>query len=485
MPFAALRDPENSQKYLIELHTISLVPSLRVLQSSTERLKELQNSHSYTGQAGSIIALGDPNYNCSTCETKFKRLEGTRDEVKHISTLFGKTAVKKLLGRHATRQQLRFWAAKASDDSSNFRQAIVHIGAHGTMYENHNQKTVSLQLTCDDLGSSPNVGALSSSDDTSSSDEESESKPPGKRYEVELDDNSDEDWTDSDDEESSLQRNMSASKPFNEQSVFKKYMNFQETSQAASSSRSRAKIGRNASTTQQSVASRALKVEDLNSFKWRAELVVLSACLSARGRISIEGVLSLARAFMIAGVPCVVASQWQVKDDVTVALMKVFYEELHQGKNVASALRSSMLAYMRTHRDSVGHWAPFNVWGVHSLCLPEALLDPHRAREHPMSVSPLQADLAGGEGDELQFPSTVGGEEPSISTEDSIGHATSSGSAPAPQLCYGCCAIVEIRWHCNVCPNSFDLCLNCYEGMVVNQLEFPPHSWDHPMTPEW
>jgi len=59
-----------------------------------------------------------------------------------------------------------------------------------------------------------------------------------------------------------------------------------------------------------------LKSENISrcGFKWRAHMVVLSACDSARGKIMAEGVLNLPRAFMIAGVPCVVVSQWKVDD---------------------------------------------------------------------------------------------------------------------------------------------------------------------------
>ena len=70
-----------------------------------------------------------------------------------------------------------------------------------------------------------------------------------------------------------------------------------------------------------------------------ARLAVLSACETGSGRIlSGEGVLGLSSAFLVAGVPVVVASLWPVDDGATAALMKEFYAELSVGHDVATAL---------------------------------------------------------------------------------------------------------------------------------------------------
>ena len=109
-----------------------------------------------------------------------------------------------------------------------------------------------------------------------------------------------------------------------------------------------------------------------SEWKWSAELVVLGACRMSRGRETIEGVLSMARSFMIAGVPCVVASLSKIGDKATHELMRVFYKKLQQGEDVASALRFAMCALIKERRE-VKEWAPFNVFGVPSLCIPEEL----------------------------------------------------------------------------------------------------------------
>ena len=54
------------------------------------------------------------------------------------------------------------------------------------------------------------------------------------------------------------------------------------------------------------------------------ELVILSACDSGTGEVKIgEGVMSLRRAFRIAGAQTVLASHWKVSDKATSQLMTV------------------------------------------------------------------------------------------------------------------------------------------------------------------
>jgi CHAT domain-containing protein len=117
-----------------------------------------------------------------------------------------------------------------------------------------------------------------------------------------------------------------------------------------------------------------LKSENISGcgFKWRAHMVVLSACDTAKGKIMAEGVLNLPRALMIAGVPCVVVSQWKVNDSSTYDLMKGFYQELKSGKDVSSSLRATMLQMLKA-KCKVYEWAPFVVYGLPTIRLPTKL----------------------------------------------------------------------------------------------------------------
>jgi CHAT domain-containing protein len=58
--------------------------------------------------------------------------------------------------------------------------------------------------------------------------------------------------------------------------------------------------------------------------------------------------MSLARSFMFAGAPRVIASLWNVDDDATAFLMKEFYREWLAGRGTADALRRAQLA-VRDH----------------------------------------------------------------------------------------------------------------------------------------
>ena len=94
----------------------------------------------------------------------------------------------------------------------------------------------------------------------------------------------------------------------------------------------------------------------------QANLVVLSACDTGRGRLTGDGVIGLSRSFVAAGVPSIVVSLWQVPDAPTAELMTAFYRQLTQGQSKAQALRQAMLATMQTHPDPK-NWAAFTLIG--------------------------------------------------------------------------------------------------------------------------
>ena len=101
-----------------------------------------------------------------------------------------------------------------------------------------------------------------------------------------------------------------------------------------------------------------------------ADLVVLSACSTARGRlVRAEGVVGLMRAFMYAGSPRILCSLWKVDDKATKALMTRFYElwapKAGPGLPPAEALRKAQAHVAQ--QPGWAHpyyWAAWTLWGL-------------------------------------------------------------------------------------------------------------------------
>ncbi|UKO99718.1 CHAT domain-containing protein [Nostoc sp. UHCC 0870] len=105
-----------------------------------------------------------------------------------------------------------------------------------------------------------------------------------------------------------------------------------------------------------------LTAEEIFNLKLNADLVVLSACDTGRGRITGDGVIGLSRSFITAGVPSVIVSLWAVDDNSTSVLMTKFYQNMEQNLDKATALRNAMLSTMKTH-PSPKYWAAFTLIG--------------------------------------------------------------------------------------------------------------------------
>lgn len=97
-------------------------------------------------------------------------------------------------------------------------------------------------------------------------------------------------------------------------------------------------------------------------------LVVLSACQTGAGKYyQGEGTLSLARAFLVAGVPTVIASLWPVDSEATAELMIDFHRlRKDPGVSTAEALKRAQLEMLRSTEPRFHHpyyWAAFSVFG--------------------------------------------------------------------------------------------------------------------------
>jgi len=105
-----------------------------------------------------------------------------------------------------------------------------------------------------------------------------------------------------------------------------------------------------------------LTASEIFNLRLNAELVVLSACNTGRGRITGDGVIGLSRSFIAAGVPSVVVSLWSVPDESTADLMTEFYRQMQLTPDIAQALRKAMLVTLVKHPNPVD-WAAFTLIG--------------------------------------------------------------------------------------------------------------------------
>ncbi|MEZ5043649.1 MAG: CHAT domain-containing protein [Saprospiraceae bacterium] len=102
---------------------------------------------------------------------------------------------------------------------------------------------------------------------------------------------------------------------------------------------------------------------ELYGLNLNAELAVLSACNTGSGKLlKGEGVMSLSKGFIHAGVPSTVTSLWSVDDCATSSIMIHFYKYLKKGWAKDMALRQAKLDFLSSADKIYQHpyfWAAF------------------------------------------------------------------------------------------------------------------------------
>ena len=106
------------------------------------------------------------------------------------------------------------------------------------------------------------------------------------------------------------------------------------------------------------------EIEQMNI---NSPMVVLSACNTGNGKLySGEGAMSIARNFVLAGVPSVLETLWPVEDLAGSKIMINFYKYLSEGKEKNAALRLAKLDYISTTSPSFVNprfWAAYTLLG--------------------------------------------------------------------------------------------------------------------------
>ena len=114
-----------------------------------------------------------------------------------------------------------------------------------------------------------------------------------------------------------------------------------------------------------------LEAREIVNMDLRADLAVLAACETARGEVNAgEGLIGMSWAFLVAGTPTTLVSQWQVDSAGTTELMLAFHRNVKpaldsgNGAGRARALQRAAVGLM--HFPQYRHpfyWAGFGMIG--------------------------------------------------------------------------------------------------------------------------
>jgi len=106
------------------------------------------------------------------------------------------------------------------------------------------------------------------------------------------------------------------------------------------------------------------QVREIYNMRLNADLVVLSACNSGKGKLERgEGVLGLYRAFLNAGAQSVVMSLWNINDRATSDFMWYLYKNLSKGMTKEGALQKAKIKMIYSKFSHPFYWAAFVLSG--------------------------------------------------------------------------------------------------------------------------
>ncbi len=108
-----------------------------------------------------------------------------------------------------------------------------------------------------------------------------------------------------------------------------------------------------------------LEAWEIMQLNLKADLAVLSACETGRGRLGEgEGIIGLSWAFFVAGVPTTIVSNWNVNSNSTADLMVEFYRNLRQNPSKSKALQTAMIPMLKNKKTNHPfYWAGFVLIG--------------------------------------------------------------------------------------------------------------------------
>jgi len=110
-----------------------------------------------------------------------------------------------------------------------------------------------------------------------------------------------------------------------------------------------------------------LHTNEIYSMDLKSDLVFLSACKTGTGKFMPgEGVMNLARPFLVTGARSTIVTLWNINDKSTSEFVGVFYKRLQSGDSKADALVFAKRYFIGNQRKLYRHpyfWAPFILIG--------------------------------------------------------------------------------------------------------------------------
>lgn len=91
----------------------------------------------------------------------------------------------------------------------------------------------------------------------------------------------------------------------------------------------------------------SITVGDIPNSRVKANLVILNGCQTGKGKyVQSEGSLNIARAFCLLGTKSLIATLWSVDDKASADLLKIFYDNIEEGKELDIALQNAKLKFI-------------------------------------------------------------------------------------------------------------------------------------------
>jgi CHAT domain-containing protein len=104
---------------------------------------------------------------------------------------------------------------------------------------------------------------------------------------------------------------------------------------------------------------------EISEMRIQAGLVVLSGCSTGRGKLSnSEGILGLARAFLLSGAQAVLVTLWNVSDESSHIFMEEFYKcYAVENHNASRAVLKAQAELRKSRFNHPYFWAPYVLYG--------------------------------------------------------------------------------------------------------------------------